>query len=147
VNVTNVANLYGWEFHLDYDPSVLEFTYGGIVVDGLNSPTYTYRDSETTGQVWWEVSTTYLTTSGVSYSSHAIFEMRFKALAIGVSSLNLSDTILSDNNTNPITHTVVNGSVNVQTLDLTVDAVQTLNKHENETWLGSIYANDTYASA
>jgi hypothetical protein len=72
--------------------------------------------------------------------------MHFKGIAPGTCSLNLSSTLLADSNANPISHNVINGSVTVQTLDLTVDSIEILNKLGTEVWLGSIYANDTYAN-
>jgi len=147
INVTNVVDLYGWEFQFDYDPSVLDLTYNATVAGGLNTPTNTFKDSvnETAGHLWWAVSTAYPTTTGITYSNHAIFEMHFNAIATGTSSLNLSGTILSNSHANPIFHTVVNSSVSVQTLDLRVTEVVICNMYGNETWAHSIYANDSYA--
>ena len=147
INVTDVTDLYGWEFQFDYDPSILDLTYNDTVSGGLNTPINVFKNStdEGTGHLWWALSSAYPTTSGTAYVDHAIFEMHFKGIATGTSSLNLSSTILSDSSANAISHTVVNGSVTVQALDLTVDSVEILNKHGNETWVGSIYANDTYA--
>ncbi len=149
INVTDVADLYAWEFQLHYDPSKLDLTYNGTVSGGLNEPTHTFHSvtNETAGHLWWAVSTTYPTTTGISYTSHAIFEMHFTPIATGMSWLNLSGTILSDSNAQAITHTVVNGSISVETLDLTVTAIEILNKHANVTWVHSIYANDTWADA
>jgi hypothetical protein len=147
INVTDVVDLYGWEFQLDYDPSVLDLTYNATFAGGLNTPTITFKDStnETGGHLWWAVSTSYPTTSGISHTDHAIFEVHFTAISTGTSNLDLSGTILSDSGANAISHATLDGSVGVQTLDLTVTGVEICNKHANETWTHSIYANDTYA--
>jgi hypothetical protein len=71
--------------------------------------------------------------------------MHFNAIATGTSNLDLSGTILSNSQASPIFHTVVNGSVSVQTLDLRVTEVEICNMYGNETWIHSIYANDSYA--
>jgi hypothetical protein len=147
INVTDVEDLYAWEFQLSYDQSKLDLTYNGTVDGGLNAPTQAFVEntSETTGHLWWAVSTTYPTTSGITYSDHAIFMINFTAIATGTSSLTLSGTILSDSHASQITHTVVSGSVSVKTLDLTVEEIEICNMYANETWIHSIYANDTYA--
>ena len=147
INVTDVTDLYAWEFQLTYDPLILDLTYNNTVAGGLNTPTNTFKDdaNETSGQLWWAVSTTYPTTSGATYTEHAIFEMHFQALATGTSSLTLSGTILSDSGANAITHTTANGQIGVGTLDLTVTSITIRNMYGNETWTHSIYANDTYS--
>jgi len=147
INVTDVSDLYAWEIQFDYDPSILDLTYNGTVAGGLNTPTLTFKDTtnETAGHLWWAVSTAYPTTTGITYSNHAIFEMHFKPIATGTSSLDLSSTILSDSSATAISHTVVNGSVSVGTLDLKVKEMRICNMYANETWTHSIYANDTYA--
>jgi hypothetical protein len=149
VNVTDVADLYGWEFQLDYNTVVLDLTYGDIFAGGLNTETNTFKSStnETSGHLWWSVSTRYPTTSGITYADHAIFEIHFTATATGTSSLDLSGTILANSGGNAISHTVSDGSVTVGTLDLTVTEVEICNKHGNETWTHSVYANDDYANA
>ena len=148
INVTDVTDLYAWEFQLTYDPLILDLTYNDTVLGGLNTPTHTFKDStnEASGHLWWAVSTTYNTTSGISYGDHAIFEMHFKALATGTSDLVLSDTILADSNANSITHTTVDGEIGVGTLDLVVTAIEICNMYANETWTHSIYKDDTYAN-
>jgi hypothetical protein len=147
INVTDVTDLYAWEFQLSYDQSKLDLTYNGTVAGGLNTPTETFVEntSEATGQLWWAVSTVYPTTSGISYEDHAIFEIHFNTTATGTSSLTLSGTILADSNAASITHTTTGGSVSVDTLDLTVEEIEICNMYANETWAHSIYANDTYS--
>ena len=147
INVTDVTDLYAWEFQLSYDQSKLDLTYNGTVDGGLNTPTQTFVDNttEATGQLWWAVSTVYPTTSGITYTDHAIFEIHFEAIATGTSSLTLSGTILSDSTATAISHTTTGGSVSVETLDLTVEEIEICSMYANETWTHSIYANDTDA--
>ncbi|MCS7124417.1 MAG: dockerin type I domain-containing protein [Candidatus Bathyarchaeota archaeon] len=146
INVTDVADLYGWEFQFNYNPSILDLTHSVIISGGLNEPINIFMSliDEENGRLWWAVSTRYPTTAGIAYLDRAIFGMRFKAIAAGATSLDLSGTVLVDSNGNSIQHKVVNGSVSVQTLDLIVEAIEITNKHAKETWLGSIYANDTW---
>jgi hypothetical protein len=107
-----------------------------------------FKDSanETTGHVWWAVSTAYPNTTGLTHSSQAIFEMHFKALAEGSCTLDLSGTILVNSLSNSILHTAVNGAIDIQTLDLKVNSIEICNMYANETWTHSIYANDTYSN-
>jgi hypothetical protein len=146
INITDAVDLYAWEFQLDFNPAILTVTYNNIVAGGLNTPTNTFIAiaNNTSGKIWWAVSTAYPTTTGVSYTEHKIFEIHFKALATGTSSLTLSGTFLVDSNTNTIAHTTVNGQISVGTLDLTVTNIEICNKYDNETWTYSIYANDNY---
>ena len=149
INITKAIDLYGWEFQFNYNPSVLDLTYTAIVDGGLKTPTQTFMSlvNETGGHLWWAVSTTYPTTTGITYYSHAIFEMRFKAIDAGTSNLSLFGTILSDSHASPIPHTVVDSSVTVGTVDLTVEEIKICNMYGNETWTHSIYANDTYTDS
>lgn len=144
VNVTDVADLYAWEFQLSYNQTILDLTSTSVITGGLNEPTNTYHNltDEANGHLWWAVSTVYPTTTGTSYSSHAILELHFHAIQIGTSQIDLYGTHLSDSLINPITHTVFNGSITVTgiaTVDLTVTGVNVLDNG------CSIYANDTYA--
>jgi len=143
IEVAYVTGLYAWEFQLDYNQSILDITSVSIVAGGLNEPTQTYYNltDETNGHLWWAVSTRAPTTSGISYDRHAIFMINFHTIGVGTSNLGLYGTHLSDNETNPIAHTVFNGSITVTGLfeiDLTVTSISILD-------LGcSIYANNTY---
>ena len=144
VAVTDVDDLYAWEFQLNYNSSMLDLTSTSIVTGGLNEPTYTYYNltDETNGHLWFAASTIHPTTTGVSYSEHAIIELRFRTLAVGTSSLDLYGTRLSDSHINPIAHDTVNGSIIVDhgEIDLTIMNIAILDHG------CSIYANDTYAN-
>jgi hypothetical protein len=143
INVTNAIDLYAWEFQLDYNQAVLDITSVSVVPGGLNTPTYTYHSltDEANGHLWWAVSTIHPTTTGISYDRHAIFEIHFHTIAGGASNLGLYGTFLSDPGTNPISHTVVNGSITVTgAIDLTVTSINVLDHG------CSIYANDTYVN-
>jgi hypothetical protein len=143
VEMVGVVDLYAWEFQLDYNATILDLTSCSIVEGGLNEPTNTYYNltDEVNGHVWWAVSTTRPTTTGISYSQHNIFEIHYHTMAVGTSSLSLHGTLLSDSNGDPITHEVVNGSITVTgAIDLTVENVRILDQG------CSVYANDTYVN-
>jgi len=138
VKVANVTDLYAWEFQLEYDETILDLTSYAVVTGGLNSPTHSFYSNinETIGLVWWAESTIYNTTSGITYSDQAIFELHFHTLATGSSNLHLSGTILSDSAGNEITHTTTDGTVTVYQRDLAITSITVLN------YGCSIYKND-----
>jgi hypothetical protein len=141
INITNVVDMYAWEFQLNYDPALLDLTSAAIVPGGLNEPTQTFYDltDEIAGHLWWAVSTKYPTLTGISYFEHAIFQMTFHTIGVGTSNIELYGIYLANSDGAEMTHTVTNGSVTVSAPDLTVSSIAVLN-------LGcSIYKNDTDA--
>jgi len=143
VEMINVTDLYAWEFQLDYDLTILEVTSVSVVSGGLNEPSHVYSNltDETNGHLWWAVSTTYPTTTGITYDQHAILMVQLHTIGVGTSNLDLHDTYLLTSNTNPIQHTAVNGSITVSgAVDLAVTSVAILNHG------CSIFANDTYVN-
>jgi len=142
INVTTVSDLYAWEFQLNYNPTILNLTSASIVPGGLNEPTQVFYNvaNQTSGHLWWAVSTELPTTTGMSYESHAIFEMTFQTIGIGTSNLGLSGTILTNSTDSSMVHAVVSGTITVQGIDLTVTGIN-IDNHGC-----SIYANDTYAN-
>lgn len=145
VRMANVTDLYAWEFQLNYNPAILDVTSTAIVSGGLNEPTQTFQSitNETTGLLWWAVSTKYPTLTGITYSDNSIFEIHFHTIAAGTSNLHLSGTILSDSNGTRIGHTATDGTVTVSVVyipDLTITSMNILNLN------CSIYANDTYVN-
>jgi hypothetical protein len=141
VKIKDVTDLYGWEFQLSYDHTVLHLTSDSIVSGGLNEPTQTYQQltDDANGHLWWAVSTKYPTVTGINYTDHNIFEIHFHTIGTGTSVLTLNGTILSDSHGNEITATATSGSITVYQKDLTVTNINVDN-------LGcSIYANDMHA--
>jgi hypothetical protein len=144
VEVDNVNDLYAWEFQLNYDQTILDLTSCAIVPGGLNEPNHTFYSliDEATGHVWYAVSTTRPTLTGISYSQHAIFELQFHAIGTGTSNIHLHGTILSDRYARPIDHEVADGNVTVTAgyPDLETTSIKVLDQG------CSIYALDTYVN-
>ena len=115
VEVADVTDLYAWEFQLDYDETILDLTSVSTVSGGLNEPTQTFYDltDETNGHLWWAVASRYPVTTGINHAEHAIFEIQFHTIAAGVSDLDLYGTILVDSQSIAISHTAVDGSIDV----------------------------------
>ena len=141
INITNVADLYAWEFQFNYNPAILDLTSTALVPGGLNEPTQTFYSltDETAGHLWWAVSTTYPVKTGISYLSHSVFEIHFHAIGLGTSNLHLYGTIISRSNASKITHTTTDGSITVRIPDLIVASITVIDN------ACSIYANDTNA--
>jgi len=142
INVSDVADLYAWEFQLSYDQTILHLTSTSIVAGGLNELTQIFQNvtDDAHGHLWLAVSTRYPTTTGITYDEHAIFEINFHAISTGTCNLHLYGTILSDHTATKITHTVSDGAITVGTRDLTVTSI-TIDD------LGcQIYKDDTYAN-
>jgi hypothetical protein len=138
INVTDVADLYAWEFQLSYDPTILSVTSTSIVDGGLNTPTHTYQNvtDNVNGQLWLALSSIHPAT-GITYPEHAILEIVFHAISAEICNLHLSGTILSDSTGTAISHTDADGTITVSTRDLTVTSI-TVDTHGCQ-----IYKDDT----
>jgi hypothetical protein len=139
IQIKVTANdLYGWEFKLDYDHTILDLTDAHVVTGTLNTPINEFHSetNTTTGHLWWAVSSKYPAATGVNVTDAAIFEIHFHTNGTGISTLDLSGTILADSNAHAITHDTTDGSINVYGRDLTVTSITILNQG------CSIYAND-----
>jgi hypothetical protein len=142
VNVTDVTDLYAWEFQLSYNSTVLSLVTDSVVAGasgGLKTPWEAFIHDNTAGNLHWAVSTTYPNETGISYADHAIFQIEFEAVAAGTTSLTIHDSVLVNSAVNTIDHTNVAGSIAVGTRDLTVTSIIVLDHG------CSIYANDTYS--
>jgi hypothetical protein len=143
IEIAQVTGLYGWEFQLNYNQTILNVTAASIVLGGLNEPTNTYYSliDQTNGHLWWSVTSIFPAT-GISYYEHAIFEIHFRGIGVGTSNLGLYGTLLSRNDSSPITHLVVNGSIAVSSgaFDIETTNIVIIDNGCN------VYANDTYAT-
>jgi len=170
ITVTDITNLYGWEVTLYYDPSILN---GTSVSEGyfLKSAGETYFNSTlddnsnaTTGRVK-AFGSLIGEIPGVN-GTGVLFTVAFYTVRLGISPLDLEDTILVDINSNKIVHTIVSGGVQVveavhdvaleglsvssdivvngQTLAIYVTAANLGNK--TETFQVSTYYNETVIS-
>ena len=142
IKVKNTNDLYGWEFKLDYNETILELTSAFIVTGTLNTPTNTFQSVTDAGHLWWAVSSVYPVTVGANVVDAAIFEIHFHTIDTGTSDLTLSGTILSDSTATAIVHTTTDGDIVVYGRDLTVTSITILDLGCN------LYANgiDQYAN-
>jgi hypothetical protein len=118
VTITNVTDMYGWEFKLYWNNTLLNctnaqthapeiwgnntFTAGAGIENGYNA---------THGRYWKALTTLYPAAS-FNGSTTAV-TLTFKALTTGTTTLTLQDTKISDSQANAIIHTTADGSVTV----------------------------------
>ena len=139
IEVDYATDLYGWEFELEYDQTILNAASILIVPGGLNEPTYTYRSvvDQINGRLWWCVTTTSPTSSGISYHEHMILKILFNTIGSGASNLGLYGTNLGNHLGGSIPHVDRNGTITVHGIDLTVTSINIVSHG------CSLYKNDT----
>ena len=128
INIRSVSNLYGYEFKLFYSRRALNCTNIALPSDHFLTPqdpnflfTIKFENdneyNDTHGFIWVAMALLYpeLPKTG----NGALVTVTFQALAIGESTLKLSDTKLADSDGNPIAHIAADGLVIVEeTLDV-----------------------------
>jgi hypothetical protein len=132
IDVQSVTDLYGWEFQLYWNNTVLNCTNAVI-----QTPTEWQNNSQNYGSGLEENynATTALYWVGQSATSPAssfngsmtIATLTFQALQPGTSSLTLADTVLGDSTAQPINCTVSSGSVTVYSGRYMRSDTQTIN--------------------
>jgi hypothetical protein len=110
----------------------------------LNEPTNIYYSliDQANGHLWWSVTTIFPTTTGISYYEHSILEIHFRGISAGTTSLGLYGTLMSRNDSSPISHTVINGSITVGSCPFDVETTN-INIVDHGC---NLYKNDTYAN-
>jgi len=117
VTVTDVSDLYGWQFKLYYDPRILN---GTSIIEGpfLKSGGETFSETSfndgynTTHGRATAFSSLTGNASGVT-GSGVLATVIFKTKALGTSLLELSETVLGNPDGEEITHNVADGAVQV----------------------------------
>jgi hypothetical protein len=163
--ISSLSPLYGWQIKLYYNPNVINGT--GIAEGSfLKTQGETFFNfNQTEGQIA-AFGTLKGNVSGAS-GSGILLTIAFKAKAIGISVLDLEETILGDMYGKPLNHTVMDGAVQVvppvydaaiesltatpnkvvngQTVDIHVIAANRGNR--TETFNVTIYCNETVIDA
>jgi hypothetical protein len=121
INVENVQNLFGYEFHLGYNTAVL--TCIGVMVHPVQNETKfmtKFSVDDWTGDVF--VNVTYLPGANpISTSSPlTLITLLFKVDAMGISELPLHDTKLVNSSGDPIPHETGDGFFQSVTRDIAV---------------------------
>mgnify|MGYP001093811619 CR=1 FL=1 len=115
VNITilDVANLYGYEFELKYNTTILNMlniTEGDFLKQSGN--TFFYPEINSTEGYAYVVSMLLGDIPGVN-GNGTLVAITFEAVAEGTSSIDLHDTKLRDSQPKPIPHLTVDGSAEV----------------------------------
>jgi len=112
INVTldDVENLYGYEFNMSYNPTILtciSINIQEVLGEPNFDPVFTVNNIK--GFIWVKV--TYYPPADpiTTYSPVTLVILTFRVKGYGATDLDLHDTTLSDNLGNPITHEVEDG--------------------------------------
>jgi len=116
VNISDVSDLYDFQFDLAFNPAVLQLTNiveGGFLLTGGSTFFLPGTIDNTLGNATANADTLIGTISGVSGTGE-LAELDFTAVAPGISSLTLSNVILQDSTGSLLDSTTAAGSVTVQ---------------------------------
>lgn len=117
ITVADVTDLYGWEIKLYYDSSILNglsVSEGSLLKDiGGTFFNFTINNNYdvTYGQI--KVFNTLLGETPGAYGTGVLCTVTFETGDLGISALDLEDTILADINSNLMPHIIANGAVQV----------------------------------
>jgi hypothetical protein len=114
ISLDYAENLYGFEIWLSFDNSKLNATAINYV-NYLNDPhrIWYQQVNNAGGYVTLAVSSTYPAPAKTGGSPPPLATVNFTAIDLGSSALHLYDTVLSDDQAEPIPHTTVDGMVDV----------------------------------
>ena len=116
VSMSNVSDLYAWQFDLSFDPIILQLTsiQEGPLLGSGGGPTVFIPGAidNTAGTAVFTLDTLVGPVPGVSTNGIAVF-FNFDPINTGTSPLDLSNVVLLDSSLNDIPFTVTNGSVDV----------------------------------
>lgn len=117
---TPIADLYGFEFKLAFNPMVIQ-TVGNILNGGFlpsNAIQWANVTDNVAGFVWYSLTMPFGAPKGVS-GSGVLATITFTAVNLGVSELTLYDTLMGNRYATPIVHGLING-VFANTADVAV---------------------------
>jgi hypothetical protein len=117
VNISNITNLYGFQFDLSFAPgtlSAISITEGSLLTAGGFTFFLPGSIDNTAGTIAFTANSLLGPGPGVD-GSGTLAILTLSALAAGTSSIELSNVFLLDSNLNPIKFSLQNGSVTVTT--------------------------------
>lgn len=109
INISNVTDLYGWEFKLGWNTTVLDVVevYEGPFLKSTGDTFFTYKVNSTAGYIIVDCTLLGLV-PGVS-GNGTLATVKFYVKIADDSILDLYDTILIDSNEQTILHTTIDG--------------------------------------
>jgi hypothetical protein len=110
ITIANVTDLYGYEFSLSFNPTIL-CCIGLTIRDPLNETHYTpeFAVNNTAGLVWVKVSYYPPAVPITTNVSETLVTLIFRVIGFGATPLDLHDTSLIDSFGRPIPHEVRDG--------------------------------------
>jgi hypothetical protein len=162
VTVSNVVDIYSFQFDMAYDPVFLQYVSitKGPFLSSDGAGTFEVPPNNSTPGLLDNYAVTRISTSTGVSGNGVLATARFKSLVEGVSTLSLLQTLLYDSNaTEPqeIPHTIQNGSVNSIDCDVDGDGYSSIlcggtdcndnniNEHPGQTWYkdadGDLYSD------
>src|SRR5262249_17907356 len=115
VDITNVTDLFSFQFDITFDPTVLSatnITEGPFLPGGGSTFFVPGTIDNTAGTISFTADTLIGAISGVT-GSDILATASFQALALGTSPITLSNPILQDSNLMDIASNIMNGAVTV----------------------------------
>ena len=141
VNITlsDVENLYGYEFNMSYDPNVLTCLYV-IVNDVLGETSYTSEiaTNNIQGYAWVKVTFEPPAVPITTHEPVTLTTIHFRVKSAGASVLDLHDTNLTDPVGDPIPHDVFDGFVMTVIHDVAITGVIPVSPWAYQGWLLNI---------
>lgn len=127
IQVSNIIDLYGYQFTLRFDPNILEAigisSTEFLVIDNASRIVVVNRINNTAGNLEY-AETRIAVPRGVN-GSGALAIIDFNSIANGISVLGLENVLLANSSANEIKVGVVNGSVNVGWVTTTTSSTTT----------------------
>jgi hypothetical protein len=108
IEVSDVTNLYGYEFKLGYDTSILDATEV-MIGSFLNEPTYPVVQEINDADGYVSVGVLSLNPADPKSGSGTLANITFQVTGSDSCALDLYDSVLGDYDVNPIDHTVNDG--------------------------------------
>ena len=149
INISDVIDLYGWEFKLGWNATVLDVVevYEGPFLKSVGDTFFTYKVNSTASYIIVDCTLLGLV-PGVS-GNGTLATVKFYVKNVGDSVLDLYDTVLVDSNEQTILHTTVDGyyytsahDISITNLEASQTAVNVTVKNQGtftETFNVSVY--------
>lgn len=115
VEITDVTDLYAFQFDVSFDPSILQaesVTQGAFLASGGSTLFIEGAIDNFAGSITWTANALTGAVSGVD-GFGTLASLRFQAIAEGISSITLSEVTLLDSSLSDISFTLNDGSVTV----------------------------------
>ena len=120
INISDVIDLYGWEFKLGWNATVLDVVevYEGPFLKSVGDTFFTYKVNSTASYIIVDCTLLGLV-PGVS-GNGTLATVKFYVKNVGDSVLDLYDTVLVDSNEQTILHTTVDGYYYTSAHDISI---------------------------